>query len=127
MSGFRSPEKRALGLGSAKSGTGHFISQRVTAVALLLALLYAVFILLGAVGQDHAGVHALVGRPANAAVLVALVVALFWHAALGLQVIIEDYVHSPGSAVIAQLLAKFACAFAAIVAVLAIVRIALGS
>lgn len=127
MNGFRTPEKRALGLGSAKSGTGHFISQRVTAVAIGLALLYAVFVLLGAVGQDYPGVRALVGRPLNAAVLIALVVAMFWHASLGLQVIIEDYVHAPGNAVIAQLLQQFACAFAAIVAVLAIVRIALGS
>ena len=127
MNGLRTPEKRALGLGSAKSGTGHFIAQRVTAVALALALLYAVFVLLGAVGQDYAGVRALVARPTNAAVLIALVIALFWHAALGLQVVIEDYVHSAGNAVVAQLLMRFACAFAAIVAVLAILRIALGS
>ena len=127
MSDLRTPTKRAVGLGSAKSGTGHFIAQRVTAVAIGLALLYALFVILGAVGQDHAGVRALFARPANAAVLVALVVAMFWHAALGLQVIVEDYIHSPGNAVIAQLLVKLACAFGAIVAVLAIVRIALGS
>ncbi len=124
---FRTPLKQAMGLGSAKYGVAHFIAQRVTAVAIGLAVLYSIFVLFGAVGQDYDGVRALVAQPVNAAVLIALVVAACWHASLGVQVIIEDYIHAPAGAVVALLLTRFVCAFAAIVGVLAIVRIALGN
>lgn len=124
---FRTPLKRAIGLGSAKEGTGHFFRQRVTAIALVLLGAYLIGIVLGLGGADYERARAIVADPLNAAVLVAFLVAAFWHAKLGLQVIIEDYVHAPLLAGAAHLANIFVCALAAIAGVLAIVRIALGA
>lgn len=124
---FRTPLKRAVGLGSAKDGTGHFIHQRITAIALVLLGAYLIGILLGLGGADYGRARAIVASPLNAAVLVAFIVAAFWHAKLGLQVIIEDYLHTPLLAGAAHLANLFVCALAAIAGVLAIVRIALGA
>lgn len=124
---FRTPLKRAIGLGSAKDGTGHFLWQRVTAIALVLFGAYLIGILLGLGGADYDRARAIVANPLNAAILVALLIAAFWHAKLGLQVIIEDYVHTPLLAGAAHLANIFVCSLAAIAGVLAIVRIALGA
>jgi succinate dehydrogenase / fumarate reductase membrane anchor subunit len=122
----RHPLKRARGLGSAKDGTQHFIVQRITAIALVFLSIYAVWLVLSLVGDDYAAVRATVARPWNATLLVAFLVASFWHAKLGLQVIIEDYVHTPWLAATSQLAVIFVCVLAAIASVLAVVRIALG-
>ena len=124
---FRTPLKRAVGLGSAKDGTGHFLWQRITAIALVLMGMYLIGIVLGLGGADYERARAIVASPFNAAVLVAFLIAAFWHAKLGLQVIIEDYLHTPLLAGAAHLANIFVCALAAIAGVLAIVRIALGS
>lgn len=120
----RTPLKRAQGLGSAKDGTGHFIRQRVTAIAIALAGIYLLGLLIGLAGADYDHARALVADPLNAAVLAGFVIAAFWHAKLGVQVIIEDYVHAPLLAGIAQLANIFVCALAAIAGVLAVLRIA---
>lgn len=123
----RTPLKRAMGLGSAKDGTGHFMWQRVTAIALVLVGAYLLGILLGLGGADYERARAIVSSPFNATLLAAFVIASAWHAKLGLQVIIEDYLHTPLLAGAAHLANIFICALAAIGGVLAIVRIALGS
>ncbi len=122
----RNPLKTARGLGSAKDGTHHFIVQRITAVALVFLGLYVLGLVVFNAGADYSTVRATVANPFNATVLVAFLVAMFWHAQLGLQVIVEDYVHTPGLAVASQLLIRFICALAAIASVLAVIRIALG-
>ena len=127
MNDFRTPLKRAVGLGSAKDGTGHFIWQRITAVAVALGGIYLIGLLFGLTGADYPFARAIVADPVNAAVLIAFLVAACWHAKLGLQVVIEDYVHTPLWAGAAHLANIFVCALAAIAGVLAIVRIALGS
>ena len=78
-------------------------------------------------GADYGTVRTAIARPFNAVALVAFLIAMFWHAQLGLQVIIEDYVHTHGLAIAAQLAVRFVCALAAIASVLAVVRIALGA
>lgn len=123
----RQPLKIARGLGSAKSGTHHFVVQRISAVALIFLSLYVLGLVLFALGGDYASAHAAVAHPFNSIVLIAFVLMMFWHSQLGLQVIIEDYVHTPGWATVLQLLNRFVNAFAAIAAVLAIVRITLGN
>ena len=123
----RTPLKRAMGLGSAKEGTGHFMWQRVTAIALVLVGAYLLGILLGLGGADYERARAIVSSPFNATLLAAFVIAASWHAKLGLQVIIEDYLHTPLLAGAAHLANIFICALAAIGGLLAIVRIALGS
>jgi succinate dehydrogenase / fumarate reductase membrane anchor subunit len=123
----QTPLKRARGLGSAKDGTAHFIWQRVTAIATALSGLWLLGMLLSLRSAEYAVVQSLVADPVNASVLVAFLLGMFWHARLGLQVIIEDYVHTPLLAVLAQLAVLFICALAAIAGVLAVLRIALGS
>jgi succinate dehydrogenase / fumarate reductase membrane anchor subunit len=124
---FRTPLKRARGLGSAKTGTGHFLWQRVTAIALALLGAYLIGLLLTLGGADFLRARALVAQPFNATVLAAFIVAAFWHAKLGLQVVIEDYVHTPLTAGIAHLANIFVCALAAVAGVLAVIRITLGA
>ena len=126
MSSLRTPLKNALGLGSARQGSHHFIIQRVTAVALVLLGAWFVWTVLSLLHLDYAGAHALVAQPCNAVLLLAFVVAVFWHAQLGLQVVIEDYVHARGSQLALQLTVKFLCFLGAAASVLAILKIALG-
>ncbi|MEO7431204.1 MAG: succinate dehydrogenase, hydrophobic membrane anchor protein [Dokdonella sp.] len=123
---YRTPLKRAIGLGSAKHGVHHFVAQRVTAVALALLGIWFVWIALQMLHLDYAGAHALIARPWNALLMVAFAIAVFWHAQLGLQVVIEDYVHATGVAWCAQLTLKFLCFLGAAASVLAVVRITLG-
>jgi len=123
----RNPLKTARGLGSAKDGTHHFVVQRVTAIALVFLTIYVIGLILSLIGGDYASVRATVGHPCNAVLLSAFLIASFWHAKLGMQVIIEDYVHTPGLAMASQLAVVFVCVLAALASVLAVIRIALGA
>ena len=126
MSSLRNPLKTARGLGSAKDGTSHFVHQRLTAIALVFLGLYFVgLIVCGAVGGYDA-VHGAIKHPANAVLVVAFVIAMCWHGALGVQVVIEDYVHS-GWGVALQLVNRFVFAIVAIAGVFSVIRIALGN
>ncbi len=123
--GYRTPVGRARGLGSAKSGTGHFWWQRVTAVVLALLVPWLLGILVSFIGADLAGVQATLARPWNAILLAMFALALFWHAKLGLQVVIEDYVHRRAVEIALQLLVTFLCVIGALASLYAIGRIAL--
>lgn len=118
----RNPLARAKGLGSAKDGVSHWWHQRLTAMALALLSPWFVVFAVGLIGADQATVQAAIARPMTATLLAAFVLSMLWHARLGLQVVIEDYVH--GAAELAlQVLVKFAYALAAIASLLAIGRI----
>jgi succinate dehydrogenase / fumarate reductase membrane anchor subunit len=90
----RSPLGRAIGLGSAKEGVEHWWAQRVSALALVPLALWFVIAIIGLVGADRALVVDWVRHPGPAILLVLLLIATFYHGALGLQVVIEDYVDS---------------------------------
>lgn len=122
---FRTPLKRARGLGSAKDGTHHWIVQRITAIALVFLSIYVIGLVVWLLGADFVAVRAAIAHPLNAVLLVSFLIATFWHSQLGMQVIIEDYVHTPWLAVTAQLAVIFVCILAALASVLAVVRIAL--
>ena len=124
---FRTPMKIANGLGSARSGAHHFMVQRITAVALISLGLWIVWIALGMLHMDYASARALIARPWNALLMITFVIAAFWHAQLGLQVIIEDYVHAKGVELALQIVVKFACFLGAAASVLAVIRVALGA
>ncbi|MEO5962986.1 MAG: succinate dehydrogenase, hydrophobic membrane anchor protein [Thermomonas sp.] len=124
---FRTPLKRALGLGSAKSGTEHFLWQRVTAIVLLLLGAYLIGLLLSLGAANYERARAIVADPLNATILIAFLIAMFWHAKLGLQVVIEDYVHTPLLAGVAHVANIFVCALAAVASVFAVIRITLGA
>lgn len=121
----RTPLGRARGLGSAKEGVSHWWSQRVSAVALVPLTVWFVMAMASMAGADHATVIAWVGSPWVATFLMAFIVLLFYHAVLGVQVVIEDYVHHEGLKLAAILGVKFMAGLFGIVAVLAILRIVL--
>ena len=122
---FRTPLKRARGLGSGKTGTGHFWWQRVTAIFLIPLMAWVVGLLVSFVGADLASVQMAIARPWNAIALAFTVILLFWHAKLGVQVVIEDYVHVRAAEIALQLLVTLACALGALASLYAIGRIAL--
>jgi succinate dehydrogenase / fumarate reductase, membrane anchor subunit len=123
MSRLRHPWAVARGLGSAKEGVTHWWAQRVSAVALLVLTPWFVVTVVSLLGVDALNARALLAEPLNATLMLAFVLALFWHARLGLQVVIEDYVHG-ALEITLQLLVKFAYALAALASVVAIGRIA---
>jgi succinate dehydrogenase / fumarate reductase membrane anchor subunit len=118
----RNPLARAKGLGSAKDGTTHWWHQRLTAIALALLTPWFVVFAVGLIGADQAAVQGAIARPLTATLLAAFVLSLFWHARLGLQVVVEDYIHG-ALEVVLQIVIKFVYALAAIAALLAIGRI----
>jgi succinate dehydrogenase / fumarate reductase membrane anchor subunit len=118
----RDPLATARGLGTAKDGVGHWWLQRTTAVALMLLTPWFAWFALGLAGGDQVAVREAVARPMTASLLTAFVLSLLWHAQLGLQVVVEDYVHG-WREIALQIAIKFACGFAAIAALLAIARI----
>lgn len=122
---YRTPLKKARRLGSGKSGTGHFWWQRVTAVVLALLVPWLIGTLVSLVGADLAQVHAVFARPYNAILMALFVVALFWHAKLGFQVVIEDYVHNRTVELALVLLNILLCSLGALASLYAIARIAL--
>lgn len=121
----RHPIKVARGLGSSQSGVGHWWTQRVTAAALVVLVIWFVLTVLGLLHADYATARAAVAQPWNALLLIAFVITLFWHAALGLQVVVEDYVHTHWRAVCLQLAIRFLAVLGALASVLAVLRIAL--
>ena len=125
MNDMRTPIARARGLGSGKSGTEHFWIQRVTAVVLALLVPWLIGLLVSLVGAELGAVRATIAKPWNAILLAGFVVALFWHAKLGIQVVIEDYVHTRGTEITLHLLNILACTLGALASLYAIGRIAL--
>ena len=123
----RTPLGRALGLGSAKEGVEHWWLQRVTAVALVPLVLWFVAALLAHLGADHAAAVAWLRSPLTAIAMVLLVVATFVHMALGLQVVIEDYVHHEGAKIASLVLVRLACWALGAAALFAVLRVAFGS
>jgi succinate dehydrogenase / fumarate reductase membrane anchor subunit len=123
----RSPLGRALGLGSAKEGVEHWWLQRVTAVALILLALWFVAALVAHLGADHAATVAWLRSPLTAVAMILLVVATFVHMALGVQVVIEDYVHHEVMKVASLILLRLACWALGAAALFAVLRVAFGS
>ena len=93
-SSMRTPLSRVRFLGSAHSGTGHFWAQRVSAVALVPLSIAFVLIAISLLGRNHAAAAQILGSPFVAIVMILFVIASTYHMRLGMQVIIEDYVHS---------------------------------
>jgi succinate dehydrogenase / fumarate reductase, membrane anchor subunit len=122
----RSPLRRVTGLGSAKSGSGHWYAQRVTAVALVLLGLWFVLSLATLGGASHERMVGWLSSPLASALAVLLVLTAAYHALLGVQVVIEDYVADKGTRTGVLLTVKFALVVAAVIGVLALLRIAFG-
>lgn len=115
---------RVRGLGSAKDGTHHWWGQRLTAVALLPLTIWFAVSVAGMTGASYAVAVAWVGQPLNTVLLLLLIAATFQHLQLGLQVVLEDYVHAEGAKIAALMLLKFACAILAVASGYAVLRVA---
>jgi succinate dehydrogenase / fumarate reductase membrane anchor subunit len=123
----RTPLGKVLGLGTAKDGTSHWWGQRVSAVALLFLGLWFAWLLAVTPDFSHAAVVAEIGHPINSILLLLLSVTLGYHSYLGIQVVIEDYVHAPGLKVTTLLLSRFAHILLVVAAVFAILKIGLNA
>jgi succinate dehydrogenase / fumarate reductase membrane anchor subunit len=121
----RSPLGRVFGLGSAKEGVEHWWRQRITAIALVPLLLWFVIAVIGLVGADRAAMVAWVHSPMRAVFLILLIVATFWHAALGLQVVIEDYIHGEATRIAALIVMRLLCVVFVVRGILAVLKLAL--
>jgi succinate dehydrogenase / fumarate reductase membrane anchor subunit len=123
----RSPLSRAMGLGSAKEGVEHWWRQRVTAVALVPLTLWFVIAVIDHVGADRAAFIDWVRQPMPAMLLILLIVATFYHAALGLQVVIEDYIHGEAMRLTVLVAMRLLCVVFVVRGILAVLQLALGA
>jgi len=123
----RTPLGNVLGLGSAKDGTGHFWGQRISGIGLLILGLWFVYAILTIPGFAHADALVFIGAPFNSVLLMLLVVTMSYHSILGVQVVIEDYVHGHGLKLASLIISRFAHTFLAVAAIYAIIKIGLGA
>ena len=122
----RSPIGRVRGLGSAKSGLHHWWMQRVTALALIPLTLWFVASVISLATAGHAETEAWLGSPVVAVLMISLIIATFYHAALGLQVVIEDYIHHEGVKLALLLGVKLVAFLLAVTALFAVIKLAVG-
>jgi succinate dehydrogenase / fumarate reductase membrane anchor subunit len=120
------PLKTARGLGSAKSGTEHFWLERVTSIASLPLVLFALYFIVSRLGATRAEMVASLDNPFVALMLVLAVISIFWHMKLGMQVIIEDYVQGHAMKIAMLLLNTFYTVALGAAALYAILRMNLG-
>ena len=123
---FRSQLGRVRGLGASHEGVHHFWMQRVTGVALIPLVLWFVFAATSMVGADLETFKTWVGTHYNPVLLILLILAMFHHAQLGLQVVLEDYVHTEWLKIASIAIVKFAAIGLAVASIFSIVKIALG-
>ncbi len=116
---------RVRGLGAAKDGVHHWWLQRVTAIANIVLMLWLVFSLVRLPSLDYASVTLWLRQPVAAVPMLLLIIAVFWHFRLGVQVMIEDYVHGQAR-VVAMLALNFYAIAGAAAAVFAVLKIAFG-
>jgi succinate dehydrogenase / fumarate reductase membrane anchor subunit len=123
---FRTELARVRGLGAAKEGVQHWWMQRVSAIALVPLTLWFVIALVAHVGADYTATRTWLGSPVTFGLMLLLVGATFYHAQLGLQVVIEDYIHRESGKIALILLTKMASLVLALAAVVALLVIAFG-
>ncbi len=123
----RSDLGKVRGLGSAKSGTHHFVLQRLTAIALVLFITFMMASLLSHVASDYGTVAAWLHQPLVALVVGLFVLTAFFHLKLGLQVVIEDYVHTTATKIMSLVALNFFAVLGGGFGLLCVLKIALGS
>ncbi len=117
---------RVRGLGSSHHGTHHWLAARLTAVGNLVLVPYFIVSLALLPGYDFAAVHAWLAQPVPATALVLIFINTFYHARLGVQVMLEDYVHEAPGKIAAWLLINVVPIAAAAFGIVSVIRIALG-
>lgn len=89
----RTPLGHVRNLGSAKSGTSDFFRQRITAVAMILLIVPAIVVIMTLLGRNQAGAAQILGAPLVAIIMILFIIASVWHMKIGMQVVLEDYIH----------------------------------
>ena len=123
----RTPLAKVRGLGSAKAGAEHFWHQRLTAVANIVLVCALIWLLVKLIGADYATVTRTLARPQNAILLLLLVLSGVIHMRLGMQAIIEDYVHSEGPKVAALMLNTFFAIAVGLTCIVAVLKLSFGA
>jgi succinate dehydrogenase / fumarate reductase, membrane anchor subunit len=122
----RTPLSRVRGRGAAKSGTGHFWHQRVTAVANIPLTIAAVVIVIMLLGRNQAAVAQILGSPTVAIIMLLFIVSITTHMRIGMAVIIEDYVHDETTKLILLMANTFFCIIVGLAAVYGILKLSFG-
>jgi succinate dehydrogenase / fumarate reductase membrane anchor subunit len=125
MTNMQTPLKQVRGLGASKTGTEHFWQQRLTAILNVPLILYFIFFILRHLGATRAEVMASLSNPFEAVFLLLTLASVFWHMRLGMQVIIEDYVHEPRSKIAALVLNTLFVALMFVIAATSILKMSL--
>jgi len=123
----RTPRAKVRGLGSAKDGTGHFIAQRVTAIAMVPLGIALIAAIISQLGAGHESFKSFISNPLVAVAFLLLIFTGTYHMRLGMQVVIEDYVHSEGLKVLSLLATTFFAIVIAAVAGFSVLKLALGA
>ena len=123
----RSPLSRVRGLGAAHGGVAHWWAQRLTGIALVPLTLWFIWAVSGLLGADLAAMTAWVGTGQNAVLLILLIVSGMYHAQLGLQVVVEDYVHAEGAKTVTLILIKLGAIFLGVINIFAVLKLTFGS
>ena len=122
----RTPLGRVRNLGSSHSGTSDFWRQRLTAVAMLLLILPVIVVVMMLLGRNQAGAAQILGSPLVAIVLLLFIVASIWHMKIGMQVVIEDYIHGEKVKLASIMANNFFCIAVALASIYAILKLSSG-
>jgi len=123
----RSPLGRAIGLGSAKEGVEHWWMQRITAIALVPLTVWFVIAVIGLTGADRAALVEWMHHPLPAVLMILVIVATFYHAALGLQVVIEDYLDNETLRLGMMIVMRLAAVALAALGIFAVLKLSFGA
>jgi succinate dehydrogenase / fumarate reductase membrane anchor subunit len=123
----KTPIATVRGLGAAREGLAHWKAQRLTAIANLILVLWFTFSAVALTGAGYAEVRAWLASPVVATLMILLVISAFYHARLGLQVVIEDYVHHHGAKVVAVIALMLVIAALAAACIVSVLQISIGS
>lgn len=123
----RTPLSKVRGLGSAKEGADHFWQQRLTGIGNLVLTLFLIFSVLYLIDADYASIKAYISSPLVSVLTILLVISTAYHMRLGMQVVIEDYVHAEGTKIALLMLNSFFSIFIGLTCIFAVLKISFGA
>ncbi len=122
----RTPLSRVRGLGAAHSGTTDFLRQRVTGIGLVLLFIPVLVIIMSLLGRNHAAAAQILGSPLVAVIMILFIIASCWHMKIGMQVVLEDYVHDERLKLVAIIANNFFAAAVGLASIYAIIKLSSG-